>query len=90
MTFSCSCIMSGWMPEIDHEPEERRPTNRIWWVAGIIILGLWVTQLIRSGPESFEWDQIALGGFTVGILALWAIEITGNKVPDSWRGKGRR
>jgi hypothetical protein len=90
MTFSCSCIMWGWMPEIDHEPREKRPTNKIWWAAWAIIIALWIMQLVRSGSDSFVWDQIALGGFTVGVLALWAIEITGNKVPDSWRGKSRR
>lgn len=37
--------------------------------------------------RTFDWEMIALGGFTGMVLATWAIEITGNKIPDSWRPK---
>jgi hypothetical protein len=41
-----------------------------------------------------DWVSISLGLFTGIVLACWAIEITGNKVPPSWRrnspGSGRR
>jgi len=35
----------------------------------------------------FEFYSLMLGIGTGGMLACWAIEITGNKVPDSWRKK---
>jgi hypothetical protein len=31
-----------------------------------------------------------MGGASGLILATWAIEITGNKIPDSWRSKPPR
>jgi hypothetical protein len=70
--------------EIDHDPHERRPDNRIWWVLWPIIAFCWV---VFYWNGMIDWRSVALGGFTAGVLATWAIEITGNKVPDSWRGK---
>ena len=79
--------MWGWMPEIDHEPREKRPTWTIWWIAwGLIVAGF----VHQAYFGTFDWEQIALGAFAGMVLAAWAIEITGNKVPDSWRGKRRR
>lgn len=75
------------MKQIDHEPNERRPGWTIWWVAWGIVVALWAVQFARHGLASFDWDQIALGGLTVGVLVIWATEITGNKVPESWRRK---
>lgn len=73
--------------QIDHDPDEKRPTNRIWWAAWAIVALLWVWYLYFFDPD---WPSIGVGAFTMGILATWAIEITGNKVPDSWRGKSSR
>lgn len=65
---------------IDHNPDERRPTNGIWWVAwGIVALG-WLWYLTY---RDFDRDALALGGLTGLVLATWAIEISDNKVP-SW------
>lgn len=75
------------MKEIDHEPFERHPTNRIWWVALAIVAILWGLTLFGAKP--IDWDNTLLGIGTGVLLALWAIEITGNKVPESWRRKGR-
>ena len=67
---------------IEHNPHEKRPTNAIWWF-------MWpVTGLGWLGTGyffGFDWHQIVLGAFTGMMLATWAIEITGNKVPESWR-----
>jgi len=79
--------MKSRQPSIDHNPHEKRPGNGIWWAAwGMVALG-WILNLY-SDPVSWRW--LALGGFTGIVLAVWAIEITGNKVPDSWRGKTPR
>lgn len=74
-------------PTIDHNPHERRPTNTIWWVALAIIIALWVWTLTGDAPV--QWQNIMLGLGTGGLLAIWAIEITGNKVPESWTRKRR-
>lgn len=67
--------------EIEHNPNEKRPTNAVWWVLWPIIALAWVGQWYFDG---FDWTQIALGAFTGMALASWAIEITGNQVPKSW------
>lgn len=67
-------------PLIDHNPYERKMTNRIWWIIWPIIGLQWVGYLYFRDPD---WWSLALGGMTLGVLATWAIEITGNKVP-SW------
>jgi hypothetical protein len=64
---------------IDHNPDERRPSNGIWWAAWGIVALLWVTQAFQG----FDWPQMMLGVGTGAVLATWAIEITGNKAP-SW------
>jgi uncharacterized membrane protein YoaK (UPF0700 family) len=69
-------------PAIEHNPYERRPTNTIWWVLWLIVAALWVWYLSFF---EFDWPAIALGGFTMGVLVSWSVDITGNKVPDSWR-----
>lgn len=74
------------MAQIDHNPYEKRPTNRIWWAAWTIVALLWFGQWYSG----FDWPQIMLGVGTGAILAAWAIEITGNKVPESWTNAARR
>lgn len=64
---------------IDHNPQEQRPTNRIWWVLLAILVFAWIGTGVFFG---FDWHQIGLGGFTGIVLALWAIEITGDKTPE--------
>lgn len=64
--------------QIEHNPNEKRPTNTIWWVAWGIVALLWVGQYFSG----FDWDQVFLGLGTGCLLATWAIETTGNKVPD--------
>lgn len=69
-------------PVIDNNPNERRPTNTIWWVLWPIVGLQWIAYLYF---REFDLWSVALGGGTGLVLATWAIEITGNKVPASLR-----
>ena len=60
--------MSGWMPEIDHNPFEKRYTNTVWWVAGALVALLWVWYLYFF---EFQWVPIALGLGTGALLVAW-------------------
>lgn len=68
-------------PLIEHSDNEHRPTNRIWWVSWGIVVLLWAAQLFEGVSD---WSLVALGGYSGIVLTIWAIEITGNKVPTSW------
>ncbi len=73
-------------PVIDHDPNEpKKPYKPVSWLLiwAIIAFG-WAGYLLT---EEFNWYPIALGLGTGTMLATWAIEVTGNKVPDSWRRK---
>lgn len=72
--------------QIDHDPHEPKldRSTRIYWIAWSVVALLWIAQWYAGG---IVWDQIMLGIGTGGVLTAWAIEITGNKVPDSWRRK---
>lgn len=69
-------------PLIDHNPHEKRQTNAIWWVLWPAVALLWVAGFYF---EFLDRTSILLGLGTGAMLATWAIEITGNKVPESWR-----
>lgn len=71
---------------IEHDPNEtpRRRSPLIYWVAWLMIVLLWVGQWYFDG---LDWEQILLGFITGAMITAWAIEITGNKMPDSWGGK---
>lgn len=73
--------------EIDHNPNEKRPTNAIWWGLWPAIALLWLATWAFWG---FDWHQVGLGALTGMTLAGWAIDITGNKTPESWRGNPPR
>ena len=77
----------GPVKEIDHNPNEKRPTNTIWWIAWLIVAMLWIGTGYFFG---YDWRQIALGALSATVLTGWAVEITGNKVPESWRNKPPR
>lgn len=74
------------MNQIDHDPNEP-PVDRTpgpWrWVMAILIVG-WAGYLY-SFPV--DWRSIALGVLTGAAIVAWAVDITGNKIPASWRGK---
>lgn len=67
--------------QIEHIPNEKPPTNTIWWVAWPLVVFCWFGYLYVNEPD---WWAICLGGFTMAILTTWAIDITGNKTPESW------
>lgn len=67
-------------PIIDHNPDERRLGNGIWWVAWGGLALLWAGYFAY---HDFDRWSVFLGIATGGILASWAIETTGNKLP-SW------
>lgn len=66
-------------PIIDHNPDETRPTNTIWWIAWGIVALLWIWFLTY---REFNRDALALGFITGMFFAIWGIEITGNKLPE--------
>lgn len=75
---------------IDHNPDERRPTNGIWWGAWGVVALLWIGQIYLDGWSSIQWGQIALGGISFGILTLWSLEMKGDNEPPSWMIKRRK
>lgn len=77
------------MNQIDHDPHEPKidRSNKIWWFAWGLVVLLWVHHLYFDG---FEWNSFALGAVSGMVLAAWAIDVTGGKVPDSWRKATRR
>lgn len=75
--------------QIDHDPHEpkmeRGPGPWRWLFPAIGFL--WIGNAYYS---LIDWQSAALGFLTGGLLALWSIEVTGNKVPDWWRSKPPR
>lgn len=69
-------------PVIEHNPNERRQSNAIWWFWWTALPALWVGYLSFF---EFDWPSMAIGALTTAILIIWVTEKTGNKVPDSWR-----
>lgn len=55
-----------------------------WWVAWAVVALLW---LGHWRYNAIDWESMALGGLTVGLLVMWAEEMTGGVVPASWRRK---
>lgn len=71
------------MKQIDHDPNEFK-RDGTWPLAGLFLAVLWAGFLYT---QTFDWYSFALGGLTIGLLVAWAIDVTGNKVPESWRSK---
>lgn len=69
--------------KIEHNPNERRPTNTIWWVLWAVVVLQWIAYFYFRDPD---WWSIAIGAFSMGVLATFAIEISGNQRP----GLGQR
>lgn len=69
---------------IEHDPEEppRDTSKAPWTLLACILAFVWIVTL---SIEGVEWRSLLLGGFTAMIFTLWAIDVTGNKVPASWR-----
>lgn len=76
------------MNVIDHDPDEPPidrgpgPWRWVFPVLAVVVIG----NLVIGQIDLFSF----LGGLGVGgVFAAWVIEITGNKVPDSWRKSSR-
>jgi len=79
-------LMNREPPLIEHNPNEGK---RDWtWAIGWVVVALMWAGYWTYLP--FQWEGIMLGLGTGICLACWAIDITGNKVPESWRGKPPR
>lgn len=77
------------MQTIDHDPHEPKidRTPGPWrWVLPIIA----AVFLLNLATRHIDWVSVSLGAGIGVVLTAWAIEITGNKVPDSWRRKSPR
>lgn len=70
------------MREIEHNPNERRFGNGVWWFLWVAVPTLWIGYIYFSEPD---WMSVAMGAFTAAVFVSWAVDITGNKTPDSWR-----
>lgn len=75
--------------QIDHDPNEP-PVDRTrgpwWWVFTILLVGV----ALNAYTGALNWPSFAGGVAFGGVLAAWAIEITGNRVPNWWRSKPPR
>lgn len=67
--------------EIDHNPHERRQGYGIYWVTFAVLAALWI-----GAFSLFEVDLLSacLGAWSGMALAIWGMDVTGNKVPASW------
>lgn len=76
------------MNQIEHDPDEPKidRSSFPYWQGFVVVGLLWAGYLYSF---EFQWLPIALGLGTGVMLTAWAIEITGNKVPQSWRTKPR-
>lgn len=70
------------MKLIEHEPDEKRPDNRIFWIAGAILALIWFGHLAFF---DLDWRSVVLGAATGFFVTAWGIEVSGNKLPDWWR-----
>lgn len=71
-------------PIIDHDPDEP-PVDRgpgPWrWVFPVVAIVL----MLNIATRDIDWVSLLLGIGAGGIFTAWVLEITGNKVPASWR-----
>lgn len=79
------------MEFLEHDSSEPRidrkfpaPWKLIFPLIAVCAGGLWFT--------GYQYDFVSIClGLAVGCtVTAWAIEVTGNKVPDSWRSKSGR
>lgn len=75
------------MEQIDHDPQEFTD-KRAGWPSTWLVVGLiWAGNLYFF---PFDWRSFALGLLTGCILVAWAMDVTGGKIPMSWRSKASR
>jgi prepilin signal peptidase PulO-like enzyme (type II secretory pathway) len=67
-------------PPIEPDSDGRyRPPPRVWLHVVIVQTGIWAGYLYFNTPD---WWSVGVGFSTGMMLALWAIDMTGNKLPD--------
>lgn len=54
----------------------------MWWVVLAVVAAFWAATAYVGDAH---WPSIGLGFGTGAMLACWAFDMTGGKVPDSWR-----
>lgn len=67
--------------QIEHDPKEPpsdRTGNTVYWLNAAALVLLWAWMLSTQAPN---WASIALGAWTGMFITVWAIAMTGNKVP---------
>lgn len=74
--------MSERPPIIDHD-ETEFADKRAHWPSTWIIVAFLVIGNLYYFP--FDWRSATMGFLTGLMLAAWAIDVTGGKVPKSWR-----
>lgn len=77
------------MKQIDHDPKEPK-VDRGPGPWKMVIPALSVVFLLNLLTRDIDWVSLCLGVFIGVVLLAWAVDITGNKIPDSWRGKPPR
>lgn len=73
------------MQLIEHDPEEP-PRDRtgyaVYWANFALLALFWTGTLML---DILNWGTVALGVWTGAFIAIWSIDITGNKVPKWMR-----
>ena len=67
-------------PPIEPDSDGRyKPPPRVWLHVFIVTTLMWSGYLYF---HTFDWYSIALGFWSGMMLSSWAIDMTGNKLPD--------
>lgn len=75
------------MKQIDHDPNEFTDKRAGWWSTWLVVALAWAGYLYF---HPFDWWSVAIGIGTGCMLTAWAMDMTGGKVPESWRSKPPR
>ena len=70
---------------IEHDPNEfKKGGNGIWYLAALVLSAIWVATFL---VHDIDRHSVFLGAATAGFVCCWAFDITGGKMPRSWRRK---
>ena len=79
--------MSNKPPIIEHDETEFADKSADW-PATFAILGIIIAGNLYFWP--FDWRSGLIGFLSGLMLTAWAMDMTGGKIPKSWRRKPRR
>lgn len=72
--------------QIDHDPNEPKiDRSKGGWLSTFAVLGFGFAILLYYGQ--IEWYSLFIGAAIASAFTAWAMEYTGNKIPDRWRKK---